>query len=189
MHDSVPLNTHRGARSGDPPIRIWTVADALDSGRCADCISRGSGGAWRRSAVKEGASPTRAIQAIEIDVDFVFDRLRAHLPATIEGLKILRVPRERVLLLRYSPGDKFALHRDAPYVPDERSRSLLSLIIYLNEDYVGGETRFPDDDRLVRPQAGMAVAFPHDVRHEGLAIVSGEKYALHTFVIYQSGEQ
>jgi prolyl 4-hydroxylase len=167
--------------------RIWTIPGALDAARCATYITEGAGGVWRASGVKQGAAPSRTIQDIQIDAATLFDAVRSHLPETIEGLILSRIPSERVLLLRYAPGDRFMLHRDAPYVPNDRPRSLLSLMVYLNGGYAGGETVFPDDDVVIRPQAGMALAFRHDVRHEGLEVVSGEKYALHTFVMYERG--
>jgi hypothetical protein len=172
----------------DPSLcRIWNIPGALDAVRCATYISEGRGGVWRASGVKQGAAPSRTIQNVRIDAATLFDAIRNHLPETIEGLSLSRIPGERVLLLRYAPGDRFMIHRDAPYVPDDRSRSLLSLMVYLNDGYTGGETSFPDDDVVIRPQAGMALAFRHEVRHEGLEVVSGEKYALHTFVMYERG--
>ena len=175
-------------RDSDPsPCRIWTIPGALDIARCATYISEGGGGVWRASGVRQGAAPSRTIQDIQIDAATLFDAVRSYLPQTIEGLSLSRIPSERVLLLRYTPGDRFIIHRDAPYVPNDQSCSLLSLMVYLNDGYQGGETSFPDDDVVIRPQAGMALAFRHDVRHEGLEVVSGEKYALHTFVMYERG--
>jgi hypothetical protein len=61
-------------------------------------------------------------------------------------------------------------------------RSFLTVILYLNEGYAGGETRF--GDLAVRPRAGMALLFPHELRHEGAEVTAGVKCVLRTDVMY-----
>ena len=61
-------------------------------------------------------------------------------------------------------------------------------MVYPNSDFVGGETRFYDQDRglrlTVRPARGMALGFEHLQLHEGSPVVSGRKYVLRTDVMY-----
>jgi hypothetical protein len=62
-------------------------------------------------------------------------------------------------------------------------------MVYLNDDFVGGETKFYLDDgtpRLdVKPERGMALVFVHRQLHEGAAVVQGRKYVLRTDVMYR----
>jgi hypothetical protein len=62
---------------------------------------------------------------------------------------------------------------------------MYTLMVYLNDNFDGGETRFPGLGLVVRPRSGMALIFPHRLRHEGLPIIRGVKYALHTFIMYE----
>ena len=61
-------------------------------------------------------------------------------------------------------------------------------MIYLNDDFTGGETKFDDsDERLqvtVIPKRGMALAFAHMQLHEGAPVISGRKYVMRTDVMY-----
>lgn len=63
-------------------------------------------------------------------------------------------------------------------------RGLLTLMIYLNEGFAGGSTRFHDWDIDVVPRTGMALLFQHRVLHEGCVIEAGVKYALRSDVMY-----
>src|SRR5262249_4900705 len=58
----------------------------------------------------------------------------------------------------------------------------LSLVIYLNEDFQAGETRFPDQSLSLRPVAGEGLLFRHSLRHEGTAVQHGRKYIVRTSV-------
>lgn len=67
-------------------------------------------------------------------------------------------------LNRYDTGEAFKPHFDSGHAFHEARRTLLSLIIYLNEDFEGGDTVFLDDEAppvYVRPRTGAALVFPH----------------------------
>jgi predicted 2-oxoglutarate/Fe(II)-dependent dioxygenase YbiX len=56
----------------------------------------------------------------------------------------------------------------------------ISLLIYLNDEYDGGELDFKRLSYTLRPQAGMLVWFPSDIRYEHMAklVTRGCRYAL-----------
>lgn len=82
-----------------------------------------------------------------------------------------------------------------------RQHSFLTLLLYLNDDFEGGETRFYSDDvhcrflrdrgdnktpaHIVVPAAGQALLNIHPILHEGAAVARGVKYVLRTDVLYQ----
>jgi prolyl 4-hydroxylase len=55
-------------------------------------------------------------------------------------------------------------------------------MVYLNDDFDGGHTRF--EDAIICPAAGMALFFAHHLLHEGAVITRGRKYVLRTDVMY-----
>jgi hypothetical protein len=60
------------------------------------------------------------------------------------------------------------------------------VIVYFNDDFDGGETRFVEHiENVVVPRTGMVAIFQHKLRHEGCAVRSGAKYAMRTDVIYE----
>ena len=70
-------------------------------------------------------------------------------------------------------------------------RSELTFMVYLNDDFAGGATRFFHLDRTLRmsvqPERGSALVFVHRQLHEGSAVDSGRKYVLRTDVMYAEG--
>lgn len=97
---------------------------------------------------------------------------------------------ERFRFYRYDSDQRFAPHVDGYFSRPSGDRSQLTFMVYLNDDFTGGETKFYDPDaRLrftVRPERGMALTFVHLQFHEGAAVVSGRKYVLRTDVMYTS---
>ena len=78
-------------------------------------------------------------------------------------------------------GQCFAPHFDIGHEKSFLERSVLSVVVYLNDDFEGGGTRF--EDVTVKPKAGSAVVFAQDLRHEGLRVKSGVKRVMRTDVM------
>jgi len=91
---------------------------------------------------------------------------------------------ERFRCYRYEPGQRFAPHHDGAFVRSETEQSLLTLMVYLNDDFTGGATVFHDFDITVIPRTGMALLFQHRLLHEGAVVHSGIKYVLRSDVMY-----
>lgn len=93
---------------------------------------------------------------------------------------------EMFRIYRYTKGQRFKMHRDGSYRRNDKDCSFFSLIIYLNDDFEGGETEFR---KLftVTPKKGTALLFHHPHRHEGKALLEGVKYVLRTDVMYKIG--
>lgn len=58
----------------------------------------------------------------------------------------------------------------------------ISILIYLNDDYVGGELYFNDLDIKIKPSAGSVVIFECDKMHQSNFIESGNKIYIPMFV-------
>lgn len=70
----------------------------------------------------------------------------------------------------------------------------MAFLIYLNDEMVGGETRFlAGMDHVargcpylvVKPETGAALVFAHSTWHEGAVGQMGQKYVLRTDVMYK----
>jgi len=81
-----------------------------------------------------------------------------------------------------------------------RQHSFLTLLIYLNDDYEGGETLFYSNDDhcryqrgndgktprfTIKPNAGQALINIHNIVHEGSQVTHGVKYVLRTDVLFE----
>ena len=71
-------------------------------------------------------------------------------------------------------------HQDEDFDGPDSTRALFSIIIYLNEEYAGGETVFNRTTPAPHAKAGGGILFKHDMLHEGLAVKDGVKYVLKT---------
>ena len=92
---------------------------------------------------------------------------------------------------RYDVGTRFPPHEDTPYIAPDGQRSFLTVLLYLNDEFSGGETIFYVDHKdstvgsiAIHPKAGAVVIFPHELWHEGTEITAGWKYVMRTEVMY-----
>jgi SM-20-related protein len=91
-------------------------------------------------------------------------------------------------VLRYRPGDFFVAHQDGNtgLMQGEREqRRNVSVVLFLNEDYGGGELVFtewhparPNGRFTVPAGVGTLVAFPSETTHEVTPVTHGHRYTV-----------
>lgn len=89
-------------------------------------------------------------------------------------------------MLRYAKGGHYVPHADAENWDSRTGRWLrgldrdLSIIIYLNDQFEGGQLDFPNFGFRIRPRAGLLACFPADHRyvHTARPVESGVRYIL-----------
>ena len=107
----------------------------------------------------------------------------------------------RFRIYRYRPGQYFRPHIDVRMELSGGGTTLMSMMVYLNDDFTGGQTGFlekkPRSTRArsrkrnnrtrfaVAPVRGEALVFDHLCLHEGVEVSSGVKYAVRTDVIFR----
>lgn len=107
---------------------------------------------------------------------------------------------EHLQVVKYKPGGFFKHHYDAcdgdksfcKRMNGKSGPRLATLIIYLNDDFQGGETFFPNIDYNVAPKKGKAVLFYNidnktekiikESLHAGKPVKSGEKWICNKWV-------
>jgi hypothetical protein len=79
--------------------------------------------------------------------------------------------------------DNYYLNDDGKRVIDPKFAYDKSAILYLNDNYVGGELFFPNQNLLVKPEIGDLIFFEGDLDkpHEVKKVTSGERHAFITF--------
>jgi hypothetical protein len=107
---------------------------------------------------------------------------------------------ECLKVVKYTRGGKIIPHQDGPWVPFEDQASAFTLVVYLNDDFEGGETLFLPDAELgsrqmisykynaesqVKPSRGSAIVFDHRFPHAGAPVSEGTKYILRAEVVFQ----
>jgi hypothetical protein len=165
------------------------------------------------SAVRTGRPPaSKACWLMPLEqCQSFFERLKPLLPNQYGDRHITGInPRFR--FYKYHPGYMLGMHQDVGMYPlsyvdedgelrynysQDTQMSLMSLLIYLNEDFVGGCTSFfnlDEDQNVVNkipivPKCGDAVVFWHGDHplspyHEGSLVENGVKYIIRTDILF-----
>jgi hypothetical protein len=110
----------------------------------------------------------------------LFKRVKDRMPSvagrTLVGLN------ERFRLYRYEVGQYFKIHADGCFRRNDQEESFYTFMVYLNDGFNGGETKFMHE--TVHPQRGMGLVFAHPLLHEGASLTRGRKYVLRSDVMY-----
>jgi hypothetical protein len=88
---------------------------------------------------------------------------------------------EELRIKKYEVGDSFDKHIDvADYASAKR---WVAFLVYLNDDFEGGETQFYIPNQTIKPKRGSVLVFPPLwlYPHAGLPVTKGEKYILTTY--------
>lgn len=186
-----------GNRSSEraPPHGVGIVEHFLSPAECAELVCTADEIAGKRFTAldKNGnrvMDPNRTTEWVDcrhthqqVLDDLVYRALEEQIiPQTGQQIEWFEQPE----LLRYRPGGYYKHHSDAYYfVPEQRAwrRAVdrdISLLIYLNDEFEGGELNFKRLSYSLRPKAGMLIWFPSDVRYEHMAkpVTSGQRYCL-----------
>ena len=176
--------------------RIFVIHDFLTRDECQSFITRSEKAGYEVASITTAAGPVidrevrdnaRLIADDPTLAETLWHRAEPCIPQTTGGWYVMGL-NERLRFYRYDPGQKFALHYDGCFQRGDGEQSQLTFMVYLNEDFTGGETKFYRDDRTphvtVSPKCGMALVFAHFQLHEGAPVLDGRKYVLRTDVVY-----
>ena len=95
-------------------------------------------------------------------------------------------PLESFNILKYQTGEEYKAHFDGT----TKTHRAYSPILYLNDDYTGGELEFVHHNIKIKPTAGMFVIFPSNYAYSHIAhpVKTGTKYAIVTWLHDQPGQ-
>lgn len=181
---------------------IFTVANVLSPEECQQYIDYTEEIGFSDAPITTAAGPimspgirnnTRVMFDNEKMAHKLWQRVKEFLPKRCGGRDAVGL-NERFRFYRYEAGQRFAPHGDGYYARENGERSFFTFMIYLNEDYDGGETKFffppmleQKEELVIKPETGMALFFKHEILHEGATIISGKKYVLRSDVMYSCG--
>jgi prolyl 4-hydroxylase len=202
--DIRSLVTPRATEVLSQAPRIQACRSFFSREECDWLIERGGSRLERAGVYDRNAATKRVVSArnnsaaqfspFEIDTVLVF--LTARIGHTV-GLPTTFF--EPTSILHYNVGEQFETHYDFldPAEPgmaaDLRSRGqrVATILVYLNDDYEGGETYFPQLDIRFKGRRGDALFFANveadgkpdlQTLHAGLPPTSGEKWLLSQWV-------
>ncbi len=169
---------------------IFTIDEFLSAKECANFIEQSESMGYSEAAIRT-EDGERLFKDARSNDRIIFDNydLASSLYARAKVLLPNEEPgwlhcgfNERFRYYRYEKQQQFAWHFDGTVRKSSGEESVLTFMIYLNDDFRGGHTEFGWES--VKPARGMALAFPHRRRHQGSAVHEGVKYVLRTDVFY-----
>lgn len=125
---------------------------------------------------------SRARYTDQAQVEKIWERLHSLLPEEIRGWTLHSLNPD-LRYYKYEVGQKFNTHRDGTVKINDNLKSRFSFLIYLNEDFEGGETTF--ENTSVLPTTGTALLFAHRLLHSGSEVIRGKKYLFRSDIFYQ----
>lgn len=81
----------------------------------------------------------------------------------------------RAMVSRYTSGSHIKPHKDTGVFTTSR---IATLVLYLNDEYEGGELYFPDLSLEIRPKSGDVISFYSELRHGVRPVTAGVRYCI-----------
>jgi predicted 2-oxoglutarate/Fe(II)-dependent dioxygenase YbiX len=170
---------------------IYLIRDVLTAEECASFIERTEALGYSAAPITGGGGEEKISPLIRNNKRVMLDdpelasllwsRVSAELPAILNGRQAVGV-NERFRFYRYTAGQHFSPHVDGSFSRPNGEKSLLTFMVYLNDDCKGGATIF--NQAQVRPVRGMGLIFRHELFHEGAEVKNGRKYVLRSDIMY-----
>jgi hypothetical protein len=184
--------------------RIGLMRDFLTPVACEWFINRAKG-QLTSAAIYKGETNGARLSKERTNSEFSFDLFKADiascaLQARIEAAVDAPAANfETLTLMHYAPGQQFTPHHDflnadLPGMADNlraQGQRVLTVLVYLNDDYEGGETEFPNARFVHKPRRGDALIFANvdqggapdpNSLHAGRPPKRGEKWILSQWI-------
>ena len=166
---------------------IYEIYKAVSPSVCLSYVQQGNFLGWLPSNISE-LNPlfARSQTIVDIDTDLLFQAIKNSAPTRLDDMDIDSLVKKRTTCHEDTEGEYFGIHTDAPFVAHDGSAiTKLSLVLYLNDDYAGGETVFPELSLEVKPESGKVLLFPPNLCHMSKPISCGVKYIVRSEVLYK----
>ena len=169
---------------------VYTIADVLTPAECDAFIAETEAEGYDAAPITTVRGPklmpdVRNNKRYMVDdlkmAALIWAKVEKDIPPMFRGWQAVGL-NERFRFYRYDVGEYFAQHLDGYYERTNGERSHLTFMIYLNDDFEGGDTGFRYT--RIRPKRGMALVFNHELLHEGAPVTKGRKYVLRSDVMF-----
>jgi predicted 2-oxoglutarate/Fe(II)-dependent dioxygenase YbiX len=169
--------------------RAFSIESFLHSDECDQLIALAEKSGFSAAEVRTNSGPQsmpavrnneRTLVGSPSWIEQLWQRMRMVDLPVLNGEVPLGLPKD-LRFYKYLPGQRFKMHKDGPW-RENGLTSKLTLLVYLNDGFSGGETEFREF--IVTPAKGAALVFVHDTWHAGAEVTAGTKYVLRSDILY-----
>ncbi len=171
--------------------KIWTIDNFLSKSECDELIilSENLGYVEAEVSLDSGSKMLKGVRnnyrLLYQDFNLAklyWEKLKHYCPNEIENQMVVGL-NEQFRFYKYELNQRFKKHRDGSFKRNEFEASKITFMIYLNDEFEGGETAF--DDQIIKPLTGKALCFFHELKHEGCPVTNGVKYVLRSDIMFK----
>jgi len=171
--------------------KVWTIENFLSAEECKELINMTEARGYVEAEVSlpEGAKMMKGIRnnsrLLYNDVEMaqkLWEKLKPFCPEKIEDVTAVGL-NEQFRFYKYELNQRFKRHIDGRFRRNENEESRITFMVYLNDDFSGGETTF--DNLTIIPKTGDALCIIHEQKHEGCALKNGIKYVLRSDIMFR----
>lgn len=163
---------------------LYAIDDVLTQEECEKYVKY-----FENSNVEEINDKHRKYYRVQFDdkilADILFNKVKNYIPNKIRKISVGM--NSHIRLSKYEPRQFFGIHKDGINFDkdNKQNMSYATLNIFLNDNFVGGETVFYEKDKKTVsleciPKIGRGSFFYSQQWHEGAQIEKGYKYLLRT---------
>jgi hypothetical protein len=172
---------------------IYVIADFLSQEECTNLIAIAENIGFEEAQVQVGENKQSMLKGVRNNERILYmnqelaDQFwQRALPwiTSVDNYTAVGL-NEQFRFYKYSPGQRFKMHKDGSFKRSETEQSFYTFLLYLNDDFEGGATEF-QEICTISPKQGSLLIFHHPLRHEGKILIAGNKYALRSDVMYRA---
>jgi predicted 2-oxoglutarate/Fe(II)-dependent dioxygenase YbiX len=170
------LDTNRGVYDVLPQFQDWLEGYTHPDGvwRAVNVKGRNKIVRWSETRDRKHlAEIMDFVSAKVLDPIWIPLRDAARHYASVANVPVPKYITRNIDIRVYATGQELGPHTDTNH---EGPATTHSLVIYLNDDYEGGEIHFPKLNLTIKPMAGTIVAFPATTLHESRPVTKGNKW-------------
>ena len=182
---------HYETRITDYKKNVRLIPDFLSSSECEDLIDYAENNFQPSMVDGRVVSPIRTSSTVMLhDNDLTKSlHIKDRIAKLVGGIDIGKI--EFLQCVRYNSGEHYGAHMDTDVKNINSPSRIKTGLIYLNDDFSGGATQFPELDLKIDPRKGALLLFdlvdsegkPDRLSiHKGNPVDQGTKYALNVWI-------
>lgn len=168
------------------PEKVIDYFESIDTGKWNDWFATGTNGVrhgYSKSVGFDDSFNSFQLSLISNEIKNAIESATYHYMSNVQ-VKPVKIP-HFFDIKKYTDGADMGMHADSEDESD-KVHPIISAVLYLNDNYSGGELEFIRQNLKIKPEAGSLIMFPSfpPYYHRPAPVTSGVKYMV-PFFLYE----